>query len=90
MTRTRVRLRLCGRVQGVVFRAEAQARAESLGVVGWIKNARDGSVEAAFEGDEEKVESMVAWCRQGPAGARVDEVEVIREEPVGEIGFRVE
>ncbi|MGB2876255.1 MAG: acylphosphatase [Gaiellaceae bacterium] len=90
MTRTRVHLRLGGRVQGVFFRAEAQARAESLGVAGWIKNAPDGSVEAAIEGDEEKVESIVAWCRQGPSGARVDEVEVTREEPVGEIGFRVE
>ena len=86
---SRVHVRIRGRVQGVFFRAEAQARAESLGVGGWIRNAEDGSVEAAFEGDEERVESMVDWCRRGPAGARVDEVEVEPEEPTGETGFHV-
>ena len=85
---TRVRVHIRGRVQGVFFRAEARARAESLGVVGWIRNADDGSVEAVFEGDDEQVESMVEWCRRGPAGARVEEVEVGREEPAGEIGFQ--
>jgi len=85
---TRVRVRIRGRVQGVFFRAEAQARAESLGVAGWIRNADDGSVEAVFEGDDEQLESKVDWCRRGPAGARVDEVEVGREEPAGEIGFQ--
>ena len=86
---TRVRVRVRGRVQGVFFRAEAQARAESLGVAGWIRNADDGSVEAVFEGDDEQVESMVEWCRRGPAGARVEEVEAVGEEPAGETGFRV-
>jgi acylphosphatase len=86
---TRVRVRIRGRVQGVFFRAEARARAESLGVAGWIRNAGDGSVEAVFEGNDGQVESMVEWCRRGPAGARVEEVEVGREEPAGEIGFQV-
>jgi acylphosphatase len=86
---TRVRVRIRGRVQGVFFRAEARARAESLGVAGWIRNADDGSVEAVFEGDDEQVESMVEWCRRGPAGARVEEVEAVREEPAGETGFQV-
>jgi acylphosphatase len=76
-------------VQGVFFRAEAQARAESLGVAGWVRNAEDGSVEAVFEGDEERVESMVDWCRRGPSGARVDDVEVETEEPTGETSFSV-
>jgi acylphosphatase len=87
MTRARVRIR--GRVQGVFFRAEAQARAESLGVAGWIRNAGDGSVEAVFEGDEARVRSMVEWCRRGPSGARVDDVEVEYEEPTGEASFGV-
>ena len=87
MTRAHVRVR--GRVQAVFFRAEARARAASLGLAGWVRNADDGSVEAAFEGEPEKVESMVEWCRRGPAGAQVEEVEVEYEEPVGEIGFRV-
>jgi acylphosphatase len=86
---TRVRLRVRGRVQGVFFRAEARARAESLGVSGWIRNADDGTVEAVFEGEEESVSSLVEWCRHGPAGARVDEVEAVREEPAGEVGFQV-
>jgi acylphosphatase len=89
MSITRLRVRILGRVQGVFFRAEAQQRAESLGIAGWIRNAEDGSVEAAFEGEEERVHSLVDWCRRGPRGAQVDDVEVEPEEPVGETGFRV-
>lgn len=86
---TRVRVRMRGRVQGVFFRAEARERAQSLGVAGWIRNAGDGSVEAVFEGADEQVESLLDWCRRGPAGARVEEVEAVREEPAGEAGFQV-
>lgn len=86
---TRVSVRVRGRVQGVFFRVEARTRAESLGVAGWIRNAEDGDVEAVFEGPDEQVESMLEWCRHGPAGARVDAVEVVREEPAGEAGFQV-
>jgi acylphosphatase len=86
---TRVHVRIRGRVQGVFFRAEARARAESLGLAGWICNAPDGSVEAEFEGEEERVGSMLGWCRRGPSGAHVDDVEVESEEPTGEAGFSV-
>jgi len=89
MSIARVNVRIRGRVQGVFFRAEAQQRAESLGIAGWIRNAEDGSVEAAFEGEEERVHSLVDWCRRGPGGAQVDDVEVEPGEPVGETGFRV-
>ncbi len=89
MSTTRVHVRARGRVQGVFFRAEARERAESLGVSGWIRNAEDGSVEAVFEGEEERVESLVDWCRRGPAGGRVDDVEVEPVEPTGETGFHV-
>jgi acylphosphatase len=85
----RVRARVTGRVQGVFFRAEARSRADSLGVAGWIRNAPDGSVEAIFEGEPERVDSMVDWCRRGPPGAVVDDVEVVTEEPAGEHGFSV-
>jgi acylphosphatase len=85
----RVHVHIRGRVQGVFFRAEARARAESLGVAGWIRNAGDGSVEAVFEGDGQRVDSMVDWCRRGPSGAQVDDVEVEPEEPTGEAGFHV-
>jgi acylphosphatase len=89
MSTTRVHVRVRGRVQGVFFRADAQARADSLAIGGWIRNAEDGSVEAVFEGDEERVQSMVDWCRRGPAGARVEGVDVEPEEPAGETAFHV-
>ena len=86
----RVRVRIHGRVQGVFFRAETRSRAESLGLAGWVRNAPDGSVEALFEGDPVRVDSMVEWCRRGPSGARVTEVEVLEEEAgQAERGFRV-
>lgn len=78
-----------GAVQGVFFRVETRDRARSLGVAGWVRNARDGTVEAAFEGDDEQVESMVDWCRRGPTGARVEAVEVAWAEPEGEDGFSI-
>ena len=78
-----------GSVQGVFFRVETRNRARSLGLAGWVRNARDGTVEAAFEGDDERVESMVEWCRRGPAGARVEDVEVIWVASEGEEGFSI-
>jgi acylphosphatase len=86
----RVRVRIHGRVQGVFFRAETRSRAESLGLAGWVRNAPDGSVEALFEGDPDRVDSMVEWCRRGPSGAHVKEVEVLEQEAgQAERGFRV-
>ena len=78
-----------GRVQGVFFRDSCQREAVAAGVTGWVRNRRDGAVEAVFEGDDDAVEAMVSWCRNGPSHARVDEVEVTTEEPRGERGFRV-
>ena len=78
-----------GSVQGVFFRASARDRARSLGVAGCARNLPDGTVVAVFEGERERVESMVAWCRRGPSGARVDGVVVTWEEPRGERGFSV-
>jgi acylphosphatase len=89
LSRARMRVRVRGRVQGVFFRAETRARAESLGLAGWVRNASDGSVEAVFEGESERVDSMVEWCRRGPGGAIVDDVEAVPEGPVGDSGFRV-
>jgi acylphosphatase len=86
----RVRVRIHGRVQGVFFRAEARSRAESLGIAGWVRNAPDGNVEALFKGEPDRVDSMVEWCRHGPSGAHVTEVEVFEEEAgQAERGFRV-
>jgi acylphosphatase len=78
-----------GAVQGVFFRAETRDRARSLGLAGWVRNAADGTVEAAFEGEDDRVDSIVEWCRRGPAGARVEEVDVTLVEPEGEDGFSI-
>jgi acylphosphatase len=86
---TRARVEIRGRVQGVGFRYSVLARARSLELGGWVRNRADGSVEAAFEGDDERVRSMVDWCRRGPAGADVRAVDVEWAEPEGESSFRV-
>jgi acylphosphatase len=85
----RARVRVSGRVQGVYFRAETRTRARALGLAGWVHNARDGSVEAVFEGETERIELMIGWCSRGPSGAEVASVDVVWEEPVGERDFRV-
>jgi acylphosphatase len=85
----RVRVIVAGRVQGVFFRTETADRARSLGLAGSVHNRPDGGVEAVFEGDEERVEELVRWCERGPAGARVDTVNVEPEEPLGERGFSI-
>jgi len=78
-----------GRVQGVFFRDTARQMARSRGVAGWVTNRGDGAVEAVFEGEAEAVEAMIAFARQGPRGAEVDEVEVEEEQPEGLAGFSV-
>ena len=87
MTDARARVVVRGRVQGVFFRAETRERARSFGLAGWVRNNPDGTVEAVFEGDRERVDSMLAWCRRGPSLARVDDVEIGWEPPSGEQGF---
>jgi acylphosphatase len=79
---------ISGGVQGVGFRYATLERARSRGVAGWVRNNLDGTVEAVFEGAPDAVEALVAWCRRGPAGARVDDVRVELEAPSGERGFR--
>lgn len=68
-----------GRVQGVGFRYATCDKAESLGLDGWVRNLHDGRVEAEFEGERAILENMLEWCKQGPAGARVRNVEVTWE-----------
>jgi acylphosphatase len=85
----RVRVVVSGRVQGVFYRATCARLAREAGLGGWVRNRDDGRVEAAFEGEDAAVEELVAWCRLGPRGARVDSVEVIAEAPSGEASFRV-
>jgi acylphosphatase len=65
------RVTIRGGVQGVGFRAWAEVTALELGVEGWVRNCRDGSVEAVLAGSEESVLTMIELCRDGPSGARV-------------------
>jgi acylphosphatase len=78
-----------GHVQGVFFRDTARRLATSRRVAGWITNRWDGAVEAVFEGEPPAVQSLVAWCHDGPRGAYVDRVDVVEEEPEGLSGFAV-
>jgi len=80
MEKVRARVIVEGRVQGVFFRQHTQDMAFRLGVIGWVKNRRDGSVEAVFEGDREKVDQIIQWCHRGPSEARVKNVSVVWEE----------
>ena len=90
MERERFRALVKGRVQGVWFRARTQAEATRLGVVGWVRNRTDGSVELEAEGDRGALEALLAWCRQGPTCARVTGLAVEWVPPVGtEVEFLV-
>lgn len=85
---TTVRLRISGRVQGVAYRAWTQRQAGLLSLSGWVRNRRDGSVEAVLCGPEEAVRTMIERCRQGPPGAMVSAIsEQIETAPVAP-GFR--
>lgn len=86
---SRIHVYISGRVQGVFFRDSTREKARELGVNGWVRNMRDGRVEAVFEGDDNQVNKMVEWCHEGPSSAKVDKVEISKEEPVGENGFTV-
>ena len=70
-------LKISGRVQGVGFRYAMAEEAARLGVTGWVRNRRDGTVEAVVDGDADALEAIVAWARQGPRGSHVTDVEVI-------------
>lgn len=85
----RRRVIVSGHVQGVFFRDAVQDQAESESVAGWVTNREDGAVEAVFEGEEDAVEALVDFCREGPARADVEDVDVIDEDPEDLDGFEV-
>ncbi|MEJ2658812.1 MAG: acylphosphatase [Desulfobacterales bacterium] len=82
--KTRAHAIISGRVQGVFFRWETKRAADGFGVFGWVRNKRDGTVEALFEGLEENVMSILEWCKKGPPIARVTDVDVRWEDYRGE------
>ena len=87
--RTRRRVVVHGRVQGVFFRGSTQDEAQRAGAAGWVRNCSDGTVEAVFEGTADTVEDLVRFCRVGPRWADVERVEVFEEAPEGLRGFHV-
>ena len=81
----RAHLIVSGRVQGVFFRLETCAAADRIGGLGgWVRNRRDGTVEAVIEGPAEGVAQLIDWCRQGPPRASVNDVAVDWQPPTGE------
>jgi len=76
MANVRAHVYISGYVQGVAYRYSAIRTAKHLGVTGWVKNLRDGRVEAVIEGEEAQVQQMVEWCHQGPPSAVVSGVDV--------------
>ncbi len=90
VSQKRAHVFISGIVQGVSFRYYTLQEALRTGTMGWVRNLPDGRVEAVIEGDDAVVERMLAWCRQGPRGARVEHVEALPETPTGEFqGFRI-
>ena len=90
MPAARAHLIIAGRVQGVFYRVTCQREATARGLSGWVRNLDDGRVEAVAEGEREKVEELISWCRRGPSGSGVADVEIVWEEPQGESGgFRI-
>ena len=85
----RVRVHVSGRVQGVWFRESCRREAVAVGVAGWVRNLADGRVQAELEGRPAAVARVVAWCREGPARARVDGVETEMLTPLDATGFQV-
>jgi acylphosphatase len=87
VTRKNVRVRIYGHVQGVWYRGWTVDAARKRGLAGWVRNRKDGSVEAVFAGDADAVAAMIEACRQGPEMARVELVERADVPDEGWTGF---
>ncbi len=82
-----IRVRVTGRVQGVWFRGWIAEMVKLIGVTGWVRNRRDGSVEALFSGEASAVDEMIALCHDGPTHARVERIDVLDEPDYEGMGF---
>lgn len=76
------RLVIKGRVQGVYYRESMRIEAERLNVTGWVRNRREGTVEAMVHGEPDAVEAIIAWAWQGPAAAHVEQIEIVESEEI--------
>ena len=84
MSNQRVKIFVTGKVQGVFFRQTLKVMAKKNGVFGWVKNLKDGRVEAVLEGNDENVNRLIEWAHGGSANARVEDVEIRTEKYSGE------
>ncbi len=84
METARLHVVIEGIVQGVFFRASTREESSVLGLTGWVNNCPDGRVEAVFEGEIDKVNLILEWCKKGPPGATVRNVETIWEQATSE------
>jgi len=80
MKQQRVHLLVSGKVQGVFFRQALKVVAKNNNVLGWVRNLKDGRVEAILEGDNKSINSVIEWTRIGPAHSHVDDIEASNEE----------
>jgi acylphosphatase len=85
----RVHVLVDGEVQGVGYRYTLRMVADDAGVAGWVRNRRDGTVEAELEGTEAQVDEVLAWMAEGPPGSRVRSARVTDAATTGERGFEV-
>lgn len=83
--KARAHVFISGRVQGVFFRSETRYEARKHGLTGWVRNLSDDRVEAVLEGEEENVRKLLEFCRQGPPGAKVKDVQVTWESYSGQL-----
>ncbi len=84
-----VRVLIAGHVQGVAYRAWTRRTATTLGLSGWVRNRRDGAVEALFSGAPADVDEMLRRCREGPPAARVANLSILQEGGIAPMGFKV-
>jgi acylphosphatase len=84
-----VRVRIAGRVQGVGYRYWTEQTAADAGLSGWVRNRRDGTVEAVFSGPPDGVAEMIERCRHGPPAARVSSIDIDEEADAPPSGFEM-
>lgn len=78
----RIRILIEGRLQGMNFRYHTQQQAEKLGLVGFVRNLSDGRIEIDAQGEEDKIEQMLAWCQEGPQNTQIKSILFRYDEPV--------
>ncbi len=84
MTKQRVHVFVTGKVQGVFFRQALKVMAKKNNIFGWVRNLKDGRVEAILEGEDIDVNCLIEWCHAGPANARVEDIEIKNEKFSGD------